>query len=84
VSEISGESGAQIEGGLLTSIRHRKLIEDALDALAAADQAVHSRIPHEMLLMDLYNALRALDAITGETTPDDILNLIFSRFCIGK
>jgi tRNA modification GTPase len=37
-----------------------------------------------MLLLDLYNALKALDEITGATTPDDILNLIFSRFCIGK
>jgi tRNA modification GTPase len=36
------------------------------------------------LLMDLYSTLRQLDALTGETTPDDILNLIFSTFCIGK
>jgi tRNA modification GTPase len=37
-----------------------------------------------MILMDLYNALRSLDEITGATTADDILNLIFSTFCIGK
>jgi tRNA modification GTPase len=37
-----------------------------------------------MLLLDLYSALRALDTITGATTTDDILNLIFSKFCIGK
>jgi tRNA modification GTPase len=37
-----------------------------------------------MLLLDLYSALRNLDALTGETTADDILNLIFSTFCIGK
>jgi len=36
------------------------------------------------LLLDLYNALRPLDSITGATTADDILNLIFSTFCIGK
>jgi tRNA U34 5-carboxymethylaminomethyl modifying GTPase MnmE/TrmE len=40
--------------------------------------------PHEMLLLDLYSALRPLDEITGATTNDDVLNLIFSRFCIGK
>jgi tRNA modification GTPase len=34
--------------------------------------------------MDLHNALRPLDDITGATTADDILNLIFSTFCIGK
>jgi tRNA modification GTPase len=37
-----------------------------------------------MLLLDLYSALRPLDEITGATTTDDILNLIFSTFCIGK
>jgi tRNA modification GTPase len=37
-----------------------------------------------MILMDLYSALRPLDEITGATTADDILNLIFSTFCIGK
>jgi tRNA modification GTPase len=45
---------------------------------------VRGRVPHEMLLLDLYGALRPLDAITGATTTDDILNLIFSTFCIGK
>jgi tRNA modification GTPase len=53
-------------------------------ALDAAAGAVTAKVPHEMLLLDLYNALRPLDAITGATTTDDILNLIFSTFCIGK
>ncbi len=43
-----------------------------------------NKIPHEMLLLDLYSALRPIDAITGATTADDILNRIFSTFCIGK
>ena len=37
-----------------------------------------------MLLIDLYEALEALGSITGATTADDILNRIFSTFCIGK
>jgi tRNA modification GTPase len=37
-----------------------------------------------MLLLDLYSALRPIDAVTGATTVDDILNNIFSTFCIGK
>jgi tRNA modification GTPase len=37
-----------------------------------------------MLLLDLYEALRSLDSLTGATTSDDILHLIFSKFCIGK
>ncbi len=81
---IGGEAGAQAEAGFLTNIRHQGLITDSLAALGSAKNAVAGRVPHEMLLMDLYNALRPLDAVTGATTTDDILNLIFSTFCIGK
>jgi len=81
---IGGETGAQAEAGFLTNIRHQGLVQDSLAALAAATGAVMARVPHEMLLLDLYNALRPLDAITGATTTDDILTLIFSTFCIGK
>jgi len=81
---IGGETGAQAESGFLTNVRHQGLVQDSLAALNAATGAVGARIPHEMLLLDLYNALRPLDAITGATTTDDILNLIFSTFCIGK
>jgi len=81
---IGGETGAQAEAGFLTNVRHQGLVHDSLAALKAASSAMTARIPHEMLLLDLYNALRPLDAVTGATTTDDILNLIFSTFCIGK
>jgi len=81
---IGGEAGIQAESGFLTNVRHQGLIKDSLVALDAAKTAVAGKVPHEMLLLDLYNALRPLDAITGATTSDDILNLIFSTFCIGK
>jgi tRNA modification GTPase len=81
---VGGEIGPQIETGFLTNVRHEKLVRDSIGALGAASDAVSARIPHEMLLLDLYGALRPLDEITGATTTDDILNLIFSTFCIGK
>jgi tRNA modification GTPase len=80
VSHPAGEA----ETGMLTSLRHFEAITQALASLAAAENAVAVRIPHEMLLLDLYAALRQLDSLTGETTADDILNRIFSTFCIGK
>jgi tRNA modification GTPase len=76
--------GASAEPGMLTSLRHQKAIATALVALADAAQANANAIPHEMILLDLYRALWALDSLTGQTTSDDILNLIFSTFCIGK
>jgi len=79
-----GGGGTSSETAFLTNVRHEELIRQALDALAAAKTAVDNRIPHEMLLLDLYTCLRPLDEITGATTTDDILNLIFSTFCIGK
>ncbi len=82
--QATGGAGSGAESGFLTNARHQSLVRDSLGALNAANNAVHNRIPHEMLLLDLYNALRPLDEITGATTNDDILNLIFSRFCIGK
>jgi tRNA modification GTPase len=81
---VGGETGVQAEAGFLTNVRHQGLVQDSLAALDAATAAVAGKVPHEMLLLDLYNALRPLDAITGATTTDDILNLIFSTFCIGK
>jgi tRNA modification GTPase len=76
--------GAASEPGMLTSLRHHQAISTALAALADAAQANAGGIPHEMILLDLYRALWALDSLTGQTTSDDILNLIFSTFCIGK
>src|SRR5208282_5188113 len=84
LARVGGDAAPQVESGFLTSVRHQKLVSDALAALTAASNAVPARVPHEMVLLDLYNALRALDEITGATTTDDILNLIFGTFCIGK
>ena len=77
---LSGHREAQF----LTNLRHEQLVGQAVEALQAAQSAVAENLPHEMLLLDLYNALRPLNAITGETTVEDILTQIFSTFCIGK
>jgi len=76
--------GAAAEPGMLTSLRHHQAITSAIDGLSRASYAVDTGIPHEMVLLDLYETLRSLDSLTGQTTPDDVLNLIFSTFCIGK
>ena len=82
--EIVRSPASESESGMLTSLRHHEAVTAALASLDAARNAVGAKIPHEMLLLDLYSSLRQLDSLTGETTADDILNRIFSTFCIGK
>ena len=77
-------SASEDGGAMLTNLRQQSHVQSALGGVAAATSSVQSGIPHEMVLLDLYQALRALDEMTGATTADDILHLIFSTFCIGK
>jgi len=72
------------EGELITNLRHQQLLKESLRGLAKAREAAAHRVPHEMLLLDLYDALRPLDAITGATDVEDLLDIIFSTFCVGK
>jgi tRNA modification GTPase len=84
IGAVSPEQGIAPESGLITSLRQESLLRESLAALEQGKAANATGIPHEMLLLDLYEALRALDELTGATTADDILNRIFSTFCIGK
>jgi tRNA modification GTPase len=81
---IAPGGAVEPETGFITSLRHEQLLSESLGYLVKARRAVADNIPHEMLLLDLYGALRPIDAITGATSADDILNRIFSTFCIGK
>jgi tRNA modification GTPase len=84
IDAISPCGRMEQEGGFITSLRHEQLLEETRGALEQVQTATMHGIPHEMLLLDLYAALRPIDGITGATTADDILNRIFSTFCIGK
>jgi tRNA modification GTPase len=78
------DSRAGSEGEFITNLRHQQCLHQSLAALGRARQATLERVPHEMLLLDLYEALHSLDTVTGATTVDDVLGLIFSTFCVGK
>jgi tRNA modification GTPase len=78
----SGE--LELQGGFITGLRQENLLREALAMLLKARDAAMQGLPHELLLLDLYCALHPLDNISGRTTADDILNRIFSKFCIGK
>ena len=79
----------QVPPGNFTKAAFEKMVEDSKEFIRAGDifQIVLSqRFSREFTKtpLDLYRALWALDSLTGQTTSDDILNLIFSTFCIGK
>lgn len=79
----SGISPA-VEGAIITSARHFAAIETARESLITAKNALKEGFTEEVALSQLHRALSALGVITGETLIADILNQIFSTFCIGK
>ncbi|HMD98214.1 MAG TPA: tRNA uridine-5-carboxymethylaminomethyl(34) synthesis GTPase MnmE [Terriglobia bacterium] len=80
----AGPHQAGSDGELITNLRHRQLLKVCIEALGQAHTAAAKQVPHELLLLDLYDALHALDEITGATTVEDVLGVIFSKFCVGK
>jgi tRNA modification GTPase len=72
------------DGVVLTTVRQYESVRKAEAGLEAAQKALGDGVPHEMVLLDLYEALSALNELTGEVVTDDILDRIFSKFCVGK
>lgn len=83
ILQLLGGTGEQ-QGTMVTNLRQQQAVAGAIEGLRAARTAVQAQMPHEMLLLDLYGALHGLDELTGETTAEEVLRLIFGRFCIGK
>lgn len=69
---------------LVTSSRHRDALEKAQENVQSALRALDQGMTGDFLSIDLRSALKDLGTITGEITTEDILDSIFSRFCIGK
>jgi tRNA modification GTPase len=82
LARLEGEVADRLagEGAALTRTRHRKALEEALAALELAGRASAA----ELLAEDLRLATRALGRITGRVDVEDVLDLIFREFCIGK
>ncbi|MBX0330057.1 tRNA uridine-5-carboxymethylaminomethyl(34) synthesis GTPase MnmE [Oscillochloris sp. ZM17-4] len=81
---LGGAPPAAGEARLVSSPRHRDALLRAVAHLRAAAESWEAGRPADLLAGDLTVALNALGEITGETVGDDLLDLIFSRFCIGK
>jgi tRNA modification GTPase len=84
LAQLFGDGGPPGEGLLVTNLRHCRCLEDVLRSVTEAQKALRDALSEEFVLLDLHAALKELGAITGETTMDDLLDGIFSRFCVGK
>ncbi len=81
---LFGEERPQQDGILVTNLRHCRCLEAAREALGKGAAALRQGLSEEFVLVDLHKGLRQLGMITGETSVEDLLSEIFSRFCIGK
>lgn len=76
--------GDSYRTGIVTNIRHVQALERVLTSVDSFIDGIIKKTPHEYLAVELREALDAIGEILGITTPEDILNKIFSNFCIGK
>jgi len=81
---VESELSRSDASAVVMNKRHRQHLRDALDAVHHAQEAMEMGVSGDMLTLDLREALHALGEITGEITNEDVLDQIFSRFCIGK
>ncbi|CDE96582.1 tRNA modification GTPase MnmE [Clostridium sp. CAG:567] len=72
------------DGEVITNIRHKNQIRKAIDALKQAKQGLKIEIPIDIIAVSLKESIEDLSEITGENVSEDIINNIFSKFCLGK
>jgi tRNA modification GTPase len=80
----SGGEGLHLDEPVLAGERQRSLVEEALDFTRTALRGAKTAQPEELVCEDIRGAVRSLGRITGEELTPDLLDQIFSRFCIGK
>ena len=69
---------------IITNIRHQEIINETLESLEMCISSIDEGYEEDFFTIDLLNAYEALGEIIGETVDDDVVNEIFSKFCMGK
>ena len=68
----------------ITNLRHKELLSEAVNSLNLVNESIESGMPEDFYSIDLMNAYEVLGKIIGEAVEDDVVNEIFSKFCMGK
>lgn len=84
IDVVAADLSSMDASAVVMNLRHRQHLARALEAVQAAGTVLNQRISSDLLALELRRALHELGAITGEITTEDVLDQIFSRFCIGK
>jgi tRNA modification GTPase len=84
IAELIVGGEAQAGDVAIASARHEDALRRTEDSLGEVEHGLDERVPLDLISIDLREALAALGEITGETATEDILDRIFSEFCIGK
>ena len=82
--ESAGGGQEPHESGLVFNARQEQRLNETVAALAQALRAAETGAPDESVAVDLHTALNALNALTGRGAPEEVLDAVFSRFCVGK
>lgn len=72
------------DGEVITNIRHKNQIRKSINALNQAKEGIELNMPIDVIAVSLKETLENLSEITGENVSEDIINNIFSKFCLGK
>ena len=80
---LAGED-AMTTAPIAPNLRHKEALMEASQNFRNAASSARKGLPWEIVAMDLHEGLRALGEITGESTSEEILDKIFSQFCLGK
>ncbi len=72
------------QSGIITKMRHYQALSTARNHIQHADASLRDNLSAEFIALDLRAALDAVGEVTGDVSSDDILNMVFSNFCIGK
>ncbi len=78
------QEGFESSGEEITRLRHKNALESALESLSRAHEAFQKRQSMEFVIVDLKHSLDSLRELIGEIYSEDLLDIIFSEFCIGK
>jgi tRNA modification GTPase len=82
--KVIASSGGQTDTFLAPNLRHTAALESTYESLLRGAVAIKDGLPWEIIALEISSGLGALGEITGETTTEEVLEKVFSEFCIGK